>query len=80
MNLRKMYEKTFEVNRLVKFLNAFVIIVRKNKVNFIKSMKELLRQIILISSYMLKLKRRLKSQFERSRLRKHFIKNVSEDI
>ena len=80
VNLRGVYGKTFEVDRLVEFLNAFVAIVRKDRANSTKPMEELLRQIVLISPYMLELKRRLESQFGRPRSGEHPIKNASEDI
>ncbi len=80
VNLTGKSDRTFEVDRLVEFLNRLVSITKKNRANSTKPMETLLRQITLTAPYALKLKMTLEETFGRKYKGRHPLKEASEDI
>ncbi|KAL8926613.1 MAG: hypothetical protein Q9172_001712 [Xanthocarpia lactea] len=80
VNLRGTRGKTFEVDRLVEFLNAAVAIARKDRTNSTKTTHDLLREITLVVPYMLEVKRKVDDLWGRPRSGEHPEKDAAEDI
>ena len=53
INLHNELNATFEINKLIKFFNGFVTITKKDRFSSIKPLLTLLKEIILITLYIL---------------------------
>ena len=80
VNLGGVANRTFEVDRLVEFLNKLVSVTKRDRVSSTKPIQDLLKQITLTAPYLLELKTRLESKFGRQRKGYHPIKKAAEDI
>ena len=80
VNLSGKPGKSFEIDRLVEFLNGMVALVRRDRISSTKPISELLREVTLSAPYMLELKQRLEAQFGKPRSGDHLPKDASEDI
>lgn len=80
VNLAGRDGKTFEVDRLVEFLNNLVSTAKKSRLSSTKKMEDLLRQITLTAPYQLRVKTILEQTFGRRYPGRHPPKQASEDI
>ena len=80
VNLHGDEGKTFEVDRLVEFLNRLVAMTKRDRLSSTKPIKELLEQITLTAPYLLQLKMRLEDTFGRLQKGHRPPKQAFEDI
>ena len=80
VNLAGKPGKTFEVDRLVEFLNRLVSVNKKAWISSTKPMEELLRQIALTAPYSFQVKAKLEEFFGRHYKGRHPLKDAAENI
>ena len=80
VNLSGKAGRTFEMDRLVEFINRLVSVTKKNRANSTKSLESLLREITLTAPYALKLKVSIEQTFGRVYPGRHPLKPAHEDI
>ena len=80
VNLAGKDGKTFEVDRLVEFLNRMVSITKKARISSTKPTEDLLRQITLTAPYALRVKAILEQTFGRRYSGHHPTKVAAEDL